>query len=83
MEYIESRDEWGCVKRKIIWGKVKHCCYFSEKQALKFVSTKNKVRISFCPVFHTAPFSHIDFTPKKFNFFLLKSCFLPIKSHKT
>jgi hypothetical protein len=54
---IVYRDEGGCMKRKIVWGKVKHSCYFSAKTSLKFVSTKNKVRVSFCPVFHTAPFS--------------------------
>jgi hypothetical protein len=32
-------------------------CYFSAKTSLKFVSTKNKVCVSFCPVFHTAPFT--------------------------
>jgi hypothetical protein len=26
------------------------------KNKFKFVSTKNKVRVLFCPVFHTAPF---------------------------
>jgi hypothetical protein len=25
----ESRDEWGYMKRKIVWGKVKHSCYSS------------------------------------------------------
>jgi hypothetical protein len=45
------------MKRKIVWGKVKHSCYFSAKTSLKFVSTKNKVFVSLCPVFHKAPFS--------------------------
>jgi hypothetical protein len=54
---ILSRGEWGCVKRKIVWGKVKHSCYFPAKTSLKFVSTKNKVRVSFCPMFQTAPFT--------------------------
>jgi hypothetical protein len=45
------------MKRKIVWGKVKHSCYFSAKISLKFISTKNKVRDSFCPVFHATPFS--------------------------
>jgi hypothetical protein len=53
-----NRGEWGCMKRKIVWGKVKYSCYFSAITSLKFVSTKNTVRVSFCPVFfYTAPFS--------------------------
>jgi hypothetical protein len=36
------------MKRKIVWGKVKHSCYFSAKTSLKFVSTK-KVRVSYSP----------------------------------
>jgi hypothetical protein len=40
------------MKLKIVWGS-----YFSAKTSLKLISTKNKVRVSFCPVFHTAPFS--------------------------
>jgi hypothetical protein len=31
--------------------------FFRKKKSLKFVSTKNKVRVSFSPVFHTAPFT--------------------------
>jgi hypothetical protein len=46
-----SRGEWGYMKRQIVWGKVKHSCYFSAKTSLKFVSPKNKVRVSFCPCF--------------------------------
>jgi hypothetical protein len=42
-------------------GKVKHSCIFFAKTSLKLVSTKNKVCDSFCPEFHTAPFSP---TPK-------------------
>jgi hypothetical protein len=57
--FWKRRGEWGCMKRKIVWGKVKHSCYFSAKTSLKFVSTKNTVRVSFCPVFHTAPFTPI------------------------
>jgi hypothetical protein len=30
---------------------VKHSCYFSAKTSFKFVSSKNKIRVSFCPVF--------------------------------
>jgi hypothetical protein len=45
------------MKRKIVWGKVKHSCYFSAKTSLKFVSSKNKIRVSFFPVFHIAPSS--------------------------
>jgi Amiloride-sensitive sodium channel len=48
------------MKRKIVWGKVKHSCYFSVTTSFKFVSAKNKVCVSFCPVFHTAPFSPIQ-----------------------
>jgi hypothetical protein len=54
-----NRGEWGCMKRKIVGGKMKHSCYFSAKTSLMFVSTKNKVRVSFCLVFHTAPFTPI------------------------
>jgi hypothetical protein len=57
--YFPHRSEWGCMKRKIVWSKVKHSCYFSAKTSLKFVSTKNKVRVLFCPVFHKAPFTPI------------------------
>jgi hypothetical protein len=51
------RGESGCMKRKIVWGKVKHSRYFSAETSLKFVSSKYIIRVSFCPVFHTAPFS--------------------------
>jgi hypothetical protein len=34
-----SRGEWGCVKRKIVWGKVKHSCYFSAKTSLMLISS--------------------------------------------
>jgi hypothetical protein len=56
-----SWGKWGCMKRKIVWGIVKHSCCFSAKTSLKFVSTKNKVHVSFCPVLHThtTPFSPI------------------------
>jgi hypothetical protein len=54
---FHSRGEWGCMKRKIVWGKVKHSCYFSAKTSLKIVSNINKVRVLICPVFHTAPFT--------------------------
>jgi hypothetical protein len=52
-----GRGEWGCMKRKIVWGKVKHSYYFSAKTSLKFVSSKNKINVSFCPMFHTASFT--------------------------
>jgi hypothetical protein len=55
--FCTCRGRWGCMKRKIVWGKVQHSCYFSAKTSLKFVSTTKKGRVSFCPVFHTAPFS--------------------------
>jgi hypothetical protein len=54
-----GRGEWGCMKRKIVWGKVKHSYYFSAKTSLKFVSSENNIRVSFCPMFHTAPFTLI------------------------
>jgi hypothetical protein len=54
---VINRGKWGYMKRKIVWGKVKHPCHFSAKSSLKFVSSKNKIHVSFCPMFHTAPFS--------------------------
>jgi hypothetical protein len=51
------RGEWGYMKRKIVCGKVKHSSYFLVKTGLKFVSSKNKIGISFCPAFYIAPFS--------------------------
>jgi hypothetical protein len=27
-KFRESSSEWGCMKRKIVWGKVEHWCYF-------------------------------------------------------
>jgi hypothetical protein len=57
----KPRGEWGYMKRKIVWGKVKHPCYFLLKTSLKLVSSKNKIGISFCPAFQTAPFSPIRF----------------------
>jgi hypothetical protein len=55
--FFKGMGECGCVKRKIVWGKVKHSCNFSAKTSFKFVSSKSKIRASFCPVFHTAPFA--------------------------
>jgi hypothetical protein len=43
------------MKCKIVWGKVNHSCYFPVKTSLKFVSSKNKIEVSFCSVFHIAP----------------------------
>jgi hypothetical protein len=45
------------MKRKIVWGKVEHLGYFLVKTSLKFVSSKNKIGVSLCPVYHIAPFS--------------------------
>jgi hypothetical protein len=66
------------MKRKVVWGKVKQSCYFSAKTILKLVSTKNKVRVSFWPVFHTASFSP---TTKKTTFSILSNIFLGIYTH--
>jgi hypothetical protein len=38
-------------------GQSETLVFFSAKTSLKLVSTKNKLRVSFCPVFHTALFS--------------------------
>jgi hypothetical protein len=35
-------NEWGYMKRVIVWGKVKHI--------FKFVSSKYKIGVSLCPV---------------------------------
>jgi hypothetical protein len=52
-----SRGKWGYMKRKIVWAKVKHSCYFWVKPYLKLVSFKNKIDVSVGPVFNIAPFS--------------------------
>jgi hypothetical protein len=37
---MEGRGERSYVKRKIVFGDVKHTCYFSAKTSLKFVPSK-------------------------------------------
>jgi hypothetical protein len=54
---LKLQKDWGSMKCNIVWGKVKHLCYFSEKTSLKFVLSKYKIRVLFRPVFYIAPFS--------------------------
>jgi hypothetical protein len=55
--FMRTRGEWGYMKRKVVWCKMKYSCNFWAKTSLKLVSSKNKIDVSFCPSFHTAPFS--------------------------
>jgi hypothetical protein len=45
-----GRGEWGYMKPQIVWGKVKHSFCFLVKTSLKFVSSKNKMSVSYSPV---------------------------------
>jgi hypothetical protein len=75
-----SRGEWGYMKCKIIWGKMKHSCYISLKTCLKFVLFKIKIDVSFCPLFHAAPFSP-NYIYYYMNFMCLITGFVFFKSH--
>jgi hypothetical protein len=58
---ILGREERGYMKRKNAWGKVKHSCYILVKASFKFVSSINKIGISFCPALHIGPFCLMHF----------------------
>jgi hypothetical protein len=51
---------------------------FLVKTSLKFVSSKNKIGVSFCPVFHIAPFSPTLKTEKLFCSVFYKQEKLPL-----